>query len=253
MEKKQAKSNKVKVPSIDELAKAGIHLGHHTTKRSPKMEPYIYGVKNNINIIDLDKTTEKLQLALNFLTELASQGGVVLFVGTKPAAKDIIQKSAQEIGAPFVIEHWLGGTLTNFSTISELMKKLNKMTEEKKQGEWKKYSKKEQLEQEKKLNRLEKMVGGMREINKKPDAIYVIDLQKEKTAIREARRLKVPVIALVDTNSNPELVDWPIPGNDDAIKSIELITGLVVEAIKAGKKQPAKEDVKESSKKSKKQ
>ncbi len=252
MLKKQAKSNKVKMPSTDELVKAGMHLGHYTTKRSPKMEPYIYGVKNNINIIDLDKTVEKLQPALNFLTELASQGGVVLFVGTKPAAKDIIQKSAQEIGGPFVIEHWLGGTLTNFSTISELMKKLNKMTEEKKQGEWKKYSKKEQLEQEKKLTRLEKMVGGMREMNKKPDAIYVIDLQKEKTAIREARRSKIPVIALVDTNSNPELVDWPIPGNDDAIKSIELVTGLVVEAIKAGKKQPAKEGPKKALKKSKK-
>jgi len=252
MEKKQVKSNKVKMPSIDELAKAGVHLGHHTTKRSPRMEPYIYGAKNNINIIDLEKTVEKLQLALNFLTEMASQGGVILFVGTKPAAKDTIQKSAQEIGAPFVIEHWLGGTLTNFSTISELMKKLNKMTEEKKEGEWKKYSKKEQLEKEKKLNRLEKMVGGMREINKKPDAIYIIDLQKEKTAIREARRLKVPVIALVDTNSNPDLVDWPIPGNDDAIKSIELITGLVVEAIKAGKKQPVKEEPKKAVKKSKK-
>ena len=235
MEKKQVKSNKVKMPSIDELSKAGMHLGHHTTKRSPKMEPYIYGVKNNINIINLDKTVEKLQLALNFITEIVSKGGVILFVGTKPAAKDIIQKSAQEVGAPFVIEHWLGGTLTNFSIISELMKKLNKMTEDKKNGEWEKYSKKEQLEQEKKLIRLEKMVGGMREINKKPDAIYVVDLQKEKTAIREARRLKVPVIALVDTNSNPELVDWPIPGNDDAIKSIELVTGLVVEAIKAGK------------------
>ena len=235
MEKKQVKSNKVKMPSIDELSKAGMHLGHHTTKRSPKMEPYIYGVKNNINIINLDKTVEKLQLALNFITEIVSKGGVILFVGTKPAAKDIIQKSAQEVGAPFVIEHWLGGTLTNFSIISELMKKLNKMIEDKKGGEWEKYSKKEQLEQEKKLSRLEKMVGGMREINKKPDAIYVVDLQKEKTAIREARRLKVPVIALVDTNSNPELVDWPIPGNDDAIKSIELVTGLVVEAIKAGK------------------
>jgi len=236
MEKKQVKSNKVKMPSIDELSKAGMHLGHHTTKRSPKMEPYIYGVKNNINIINLDKTVEKLQLALNFITEIVGKGGVILFVGTKPAAKDIIQKSAQEVGAPFVIEHWLGGTLTNFSIISELMKKLNKMTEDKKNGEWEKYSKKEQLEQGKKLIRLEKMVGGMREINKKPDAIYVVDLQKEKTAIREARRLKVPVIALVDTNSNPELVDWPIPGNDDAIKSIELVTGLVVEAIKAGKK-----------------
>ncbi len=235
MEKKQVKSNKVKMPSIDELSKAGMHLGHHTTKRSPKMEPYIYGVKNNINIINLDKTVEKLQLALNFITEIVGKGGVILFVGTKPAAKDIIQKSAQEVGAPFVIEHWLGGTLTNFSIISELMKKLNKMTEDKKNGEWEKYSKKEQLEQGKKLIRLEKMVGGMREINKKPDAIYVVDLQKEKTAIREARRLKVPVIALVDTNSNPELVDWPIPGNDDAIKSIELVTGLVVEAIKAGK------------------
>jgi len=244
MEKKQVNSNKIKMPSIDELAKAGMHLGHHTTKRSPKMEPYIYGVKNNINIIDLDQTVEKLELAINFITKLASEGGIVLFVGSKPAAKDVIQKSAQEIGEPFVIEHWLGGTLTNFSTISELMKKLNKMTEEKDQGGWKKYSKKEQLEQEKKLKRLEKMVGGMREMKKKPDAIYVIDLQKEKTAIREAKRSKIPVIALVDTNSNPEMVDWPIPGNDDAIKSIELVTGLVVEAIKVGKKQSVKEKLK---------
>lgn len=252
MDKKQVKSNKVKVPSIDELAKAGMHLGHHTTKRSPKMEQYIYGVKNNINIINLEKTAEKLQLALNFITELASQGKIILFVGTKPAAKNIIKKAAEEIENPFVIEHWLGGTLTNFHTISELMKKLNKMTEDKKQGEWKKYSKKEQLEQEKKLNRLEKMVGGMREIKKRPDALYIIDLQSEKTAIREAKRLNIPVIALVDTNSNPELIDWPIPGNDDATKSIELVTGLIVEAIKAGKKQPAKEESKEVLKKSKK-
>ena len=244
MEQKQAKVNKIKMPSVTDLAKAGVHLGHCTTKRSPKMEPYIYGVKNTINIIDLEKTVEKLATALNFFTEVASQGKVILFVGTKPSAKDVIKKYAQEIETPFIIERWIGGTLTNFSTISELIKKLNKMTEEQKQGEWKKYSKKEQLEKERELDRLKKMVGGIRTLEKKPDALYLIDLQKEKTAIREAQRSKIPVVALVDTNANPELVDWPIPSNDDAVKSIELITKLVAEAIKTGRARPVKKEEK---------
>ena len=249
MEKKQVKISKIKLPPMIELAKAGAHLGHRTTKRSPKMEPYIYGVKNTIHIISLEKTLEKLEVALNFLVQMASQGATILFVGTKPSAKDIIKKYAQDIDTPFIIERWLGGTLTNFSTISKLIKKLNSMTEDKEQGVWKKYSKKEQLELEKELNRLETMVGGIKSLKNKPDVIYLIDLQKEKTAVREARRSKIPVVAIVDTNVNPELVDWPIPANDDAVKSIDLITKLVAEAIKIGRAHPVKESEKKQVKK----
>lgn len=244
MERKKETTHKIKTPSLIELAKAGVHLGHRTTKRSPRMEPYIYGVKNTIHIISLEKTIEKLEAALNFLVKTVSQGATILFVGTKPSAKDIIKKYAQEIDVAFVIERWLGGTLTNFSTISKLVEKLNKMAEEKKQGAWEKYSKKENLELERELNRLETMVGGIRSLKKKPDIIYLVDIQKEKTAIREARRCKIPVVAIVDTNANPELVDWPIPANDDALKSIELITKLVVEAIKGGRKKIKREEVK---------
>ncbi|MDD4995931.1 MAG: 30S ribosomal protein S2 [Patescibacteria group bacterium] len=232
---KQEKTNKIKIPSTLELAQAGAHLGHRTTKRSPKMKPYIYGVKNTIHIIDLDKTVEKLSVALKFLTEMSKQGKVILYIGTKPSAKDIIKKYAQEINISYVIERWLGGTLTNFSTILKLIEKLNKMTEEREKGEWGKYSKKERLVKEKEIKRLEIMVGGIRLLKKRPDIIYLIDLQEEKTAIREARKCKIPVVAIVDTNANPELIDWPIPANDDAIKSIDLITGLVTEAIKMGR------------------
>lgn len=238
---KQEKTNKIKIPSPAELAQAGVHLGHRTTKRSPKMEPYIYGVKNTVHIIDLDKTVEKLEMAAEFLTEISSQGKIVLYVGTKPSAKDIIRKYSQEIDAPYVIERWLGGTLTNFSTILRLIEKFNRMTEEKVKGEWEKYSKKERLMKEREMKRLETMVGGIRSLKRKPDAIYLVDLQKEKTAIREARKCRIPAVAIVDTNVNPELVEWPIPANDDAIKSIELITGLVTEAIKVGRASQEKE------------
>jgi len=244
MDQKQEKTNKVKIPSPLELAEAGVHLGHRTTKRSPKMEPYIYGVKNTIQIIDLDKTVEKLEAALKFLIEVASQDKIVLYVGTKPAAKDIIKKYAQEIQAPYVTERWLGGTLTNFSTILGLIEKLNKMTEEKGKGDWEKYSKKERLIKERNLKRLETMVGGIKSLKKKPDVIYLVDLQTEKTAIREIRSCKIPSVAMVDTNINPELVDWPIPANDDAIKSIDLITGLITEAIKVGRAYSTKKEEK---------
>lgn len=248
MDQKQEKANKVKIPSPLELAEAGVHLGHRTTKRSPKMEPYIYGVKNTIQIIDLDKTVEKLEAALKFLTEAASQGKTILYLGTKPSAKEVIKKYAKEVQVPYVIERWLGGTLTNFSTILSLIEKLNRMTEEKEKGDWEKYSKKERLLKERHLKRLETMVGGIRSLKKKPDVIYLVDLQKEKTAIREIRKCKIPSVAMVDTNINPELVDWPIPANDDAIKSIDLITGLVTEAIKVGKSHPAEKENKKDKK-----
>jgi small subunit ribosomal protein S2 len=230
----QEKKLQIKMPSIDELAKSGAHLGHKTNKRMPKMEPYIYGIKNTIHVIDLEKTAIKLKSAAEFLFKVAEKGGTILFVGTKPAAKDIVKKYAQELELPYVTEKWLGGTLTNFPSISALIKKFNKMVENKKTDNWSKYTKKEQLEKEKELARLEKMIGGIKDLEKKPDAIYLVDLQKEKIVLREAKKSQIPMVAIVDTNSNPELVDYPIPANDDAIKTIDLITNTLVQAIKKG-------------------
>lgn len=226
----------VKIPSVIDLAKAGIHLGHRTTKRHPKMDQYIYTVKNTIHIIDLEKTHELLDNALKFIIDSIGHGANILFVGTKPPAKDIIKKYAEKLKVPYVNERWLGGTLTNFSTISNLIRKFNKMISDKKGQEWEKYTKKERHELSKEIKRLELMVGGIRDLDQRPDILYIIDLVKEKTAIREARRCRIPVVGIVDTNVNPELIDWPIPGNDDAVKSIELITSLVAEAIEQGRK-----------------
>ena len=243
MEQKQ--ENKVKIPSLDELAEAGVHLGHRSNKRAPEMEPYICGLKSTIHIIDLEKTAQKLEQALDFLLEKISKGATVLFVGTKPAAKDTIKKYAEENNIPYINQHWLGGTLTNFSSILKLIENLNKMNQEKEQEKWEKYTKKERLQMDREIERLERMVGGIKNLNKKPEVIYLIDLQREKTAIKEAKRCKIPVIAMVDTNSNPNLVNWPIPANDDAIKSIELITKKISEAVKIGQQNFIKNSEKE--------
>lgn len=225
----------VKIPSIDELSKAAVNFGHRITKRHPKMTPYIQAVKNTVHLINLEKTSQKLKEALNFLVDLSAKGGVIIFIGTKPAAKETTKKYAESVGMPYVSERWLGGTLTNFQTISLLIGKFKKMLEEKEGDEWQKYTKRERLDLEKELNRLEKMVGGIRNLNRLPDALYVVDIIEESTAIREAKRKKIPVVAIVDTNANPEEVTYPIPANDDAIKSIDLITSLVAEAIKEGR------------------
>ncbi|MDA2936189.1 30S ribosomal protein S2 [Patescibacteria group bacterium AH-259-L05] len=226
----------IKIPSVTELAKAGVHLGHRTTKRHPNMDPYIYGIKNTIHVIDLEKTTEELTKALQFIIEKISEGATILFVGTKAPAKDIVKTQAEKLKVPYVVERWLGGTLTNFQTIIKLIEKFNKMVSDKEGEALEKYTKKERHELDKELHRLEIMVGGIRTLTKKPDLLYIIDIGNEKTAIRETRRLNIPVVGVVDTNANPELVNWPIPANDDAIKSIELITKLVAEAIEEGRK-----------------
>jgi len=241
----QKQENKVKIPSLDELAEAGVHLGHCSNKRAPEMEPYICGLKSTIHIIDLEKTAQKLEEALNFLCQKISEGATVLFVGTKPSAKDTIKKYAEANGIPYINQHWLGGTLTNFSSILKLIENLNKMNQEKEQEKWEKYTKKERLQMDREIERLERMVGGIKNLNKKPEVIYLIDLQREKTAIKEAKRCKIPVIAMVDTNSNPNLVNWPIPANDDAIKSIELITKKISEAVKIGQQNFIKNSEKE--------
>ncbi|MGB9637531.1 MAG: 30S ribosomal protein S2, partial [Microgenomates group bacterium] len=213
-------------------------------KRHPKMAPYIQTVKNTIHLINLEKTRQKLTEALNFISDLSTKDGIIIFVGTKPTAKNIIKKYAEMVEMPYVNERWLGGTLTNFQTISALIEKFKRMLKEREEGEWQKYTKKERLDLERELNRLEKMVGGIRNLNRLPDALYIVDIITEATAVREAKRKKLPVIAIVDTNANPEDVTYPIPANDDASKSIELITSLVTEAIKEGREKRKKESEK---------
>jgi len=224
-----------KIPTIKDLTESGVALGHKTTKRHPKMIPFLDKIQGTIHLINLEKTREKIEEALKFLEDLAKNQGVVLFVGTKQIAREIVKKYAEECSMPYVINKWVAGTLTNFEIINQLIKKCLKMNEEKQKGEWNKYTKKEILELERELQRLEKMVGGLKSLEKIPDALYVVDVLKEKTAIRESARKKIRTVAIVDTNVNPEIITYPIPANDDASKSIDLITNLVAQAIKQGR------------------
>ncbi|OQX71225.1 30S ribosomal protein S2 [Candidatus Parcubacteria bacterium 4484_255] len=218
------------------MAKAGAQLGHFKNRCLPKMKPFIYALRNNIYFIDLEKTVVKLQEAVNFvMEEVSAKSSNILFLGTKPIAKDVIERCARKAGVPYVNQRWLGGTLTNFSTISKLIAKFNKMLEESESGAWEKYTKKERLGLSRELEKLKKMVGGVRDLKKKPDLLYIIDIVYEKTALSEAIKCKVPVVAIVDTNANPELVDYPIPANDDALKSVEMISQLIAEAVIIGK------------------
>jgi small subunit ribosomal protein S2 len=231
----------IEIPSLEDLLKAGIHFGHRISKWHQKMEPYIFTVRNNVHIINLEKTRERLESALNFLEEVSARGGIILFVGTKKQAQEIVKKAAQNIGMPYVIEKWIGGAITNFNVVSRRIKKLKKMQEEKDKGEWVKYTKKEQLDLERELARLELLFGGISELTKLPDCLFIVDIKEEKTAIREASRKGLPTIAIVDTNTNPNLVTYPIPANDDAIKAIEFIVSLASTAILEGKKKRLEE------------
>ena len=226
----------LKIPSLLEMLKAGVHFGHQPSKRHPKMEPYLYTQRDNVDIFNLERCQEKLSQALEFLKEVAAKEGTILFIGSKRQAKAIVKKYAEEINAPYVTERWVGGTFTNFSNILKLINKLKDLEAKKSAGKLKKYTKKEQLEFEKEINRLNTLIGGIKDLTKVPEAIYLVDLKKEKTALREAQKMKIPIVALADSNVNPKGVDYLIPGNDDATKAIEMITGLVAEAIKEGKK-----------------
>lgn len=237
----------IPVPSADELAEAGAQIGHFKNKFLPKMKPFICALRNNIHFIDLDQTVVKLQEAVNFIIGQVSSGSNILFLGTKPVAKDIIEKYAKKAEVPYINQRWLGGTLTNFPTIFKLIDKFNKMSQESESDAWQKYTKKERLDLSRELEKLETMVGGISSLKKRPDLVYIVDIVNEKTALLEAIKCQVPVIAIIDTNANPESVDWPIPANDDAIKTVEMITGLIAEAVIAGKKGIEGESIKEVS------
>ncbi|NPV52262.1 MAG: 30S ribosomal protein S2 [Firmicutes bacterium] len=222
------------VVSMKQLLEAGVHFGHQTRRWNPKMAPYIFTERNGIYIIDLQKTVRKIDEAYEFVKKVANEGGRILFVGTKKQAHDTVKEEAERCGMYYVNERWLGGTLTNFRTIKkriERLKLLEKMGED---GSFEVLPKKEVLILMKEKEKLEKFLGGIRDMEKLPDALYVVDPRKEKIAVAEARRLGIPIVGIVDTNCDPDEVDYIIPGNDDAIRAVKLITSKMADAVLEG-------------------
>ena len=219
---------------VKQLLEAGVHFGHLTRKWNPQMAPYIFMEKNGIHIIDLHKTVVKLEEATNALKHLASSGRKVLFVATKKQAKDIVVKYAQETNMPYITERWPGGMLTNFVTIRKAIKKMVSIDKMKKDGTFETLSKRERLQITRQRANLEKNLGSIADMTRLPSAIFVVDVLREHIAVKEAKKLGIPVFAMVDTNSNPNDATFPIPSNEDASKSIDLILSIVSQAIKEG-------------------
>jgi small subunit ribosomal protein S2 len=213
---------------------AGVHFGHQTKRWNPKMRPFIYGARNGIHIIDLDQSVRLFKRAYDFVVDAVGRGGSVLFVGTKRQAQDIVQEEARRSGMYFVTNRWLGGTLTNFRTIKQGLDRLRTLERMKEDGTHEQLLKKEVVRLEKERDRLEKYLGGLKGMSAVPAAIFVIDPHQEQIAVSEARKLGVPVIAITDTNCDPDLIDFVIPGNDDAIRSIRLVTGRIADAAVEG-------------------
>jgi small subunit ribosomal protein S2 len=219
-----------------DLLDARAHFGHKRRNWNPKMQPFIYTEKNGLHIIDLRRSVELLKEAYRIVNNIASKGGEFLFVGTKKQAQNIIQESADRIGASYVNERWLGGTLTNFSVIKNSIDKYNELSEQVEKEDFQELSPKKQSRILRQKNKMQKHFHGIRNMEKLPELLYVIDVQQENIAIKEANLLEIPVVAVIDTNSDPEAIDYPIPANDDAIESIKLITNIIETAIVEGKK-----------------
>jgi small subunit ribosomal protein S2 len=223
------------VVSMRELLEAGVHFGHQTRRWNPKMKRFIFAERGGIYIIDLQQTQALLEEAHTFARNLAERNGTILFVGTKKQAQDSIEEQAKRVGMPYVSHRWLGGLLTNWRTISDRIDRLHDLRRQKEEGQLELLPAKERLSMLAELEKLESNLGGVADMRRQPDAIFVVDLRKEQLAIREARRLNMPVIALVDTNCDPDESDYPIPGNDDAIRSCSLVTRAIADGIEAGK------------------
>lgn len=221
-------------PEIEEMSKAGVHLGHAKSKFHPSMAPFAFGVRNSVTLIDLTKTKEKLDLARDYIRTIVAKKGILLLVGTRPAAKKIIREMGEKTGMPYFTERWIGGTLTNYKVVSKRVEYLERLIEEKRTGEFEKYTKKERMKKEEEIERLTKFFGGVRTLKRMPDAVFVVDTTHDLIAVNEARKVKIPVIALVDTNSNADLVTWPIPANDDALPAVRYMCGRILAAIEDG-------------------
>jgi small subunit ribosomal protein S2 len=222
------------VANLRDLFDAGVHFGHPTNRWNPKMKPYIYMSRSKIHIIDLEKSASGLQEACDFASELALHNREILFVGTKKQAQDIVEQEASRVGMPFVNQRWLGGMLTNYATISRRLARMKEMEAEQANNAWQSFSKKEVGRLQDRLAKLQRFFNGIRDLHRLPFALYVVDTVREHIAVAEAQKLGIPVIALLDTNCDPDQVDYSIPGNDDAIKSIRLITHLIADAISRG-------------------
>ena len=223
------------VVSMRELLEAGVHFGHQTRRWNPKMKRFIFSERGGIYIIDLQQTLERLEEAAAFARNLAERGGAMLFVGTKKQAMDSIAEQAQRVGMPFVNHRWLGGLLTNWRTISNRIERLHELRRLRDEGQLELLPPKERIAMLAELEKLDTNLGGVAEMRRQPDAVFVIDLRKEQLAVREARRLDLPIVALVDTNCDPDEADYVVPGNDDAIRSCSLVTRVIADAIEAGK------------------
>ena len=234
--------------TMKELLEAGVHFGHQTKRWNPKMKEYIFGQRNGIYIIDLQKTIKIFKEALQFLKGVAENGHQVLLVGTKKQAQDIIREFAQKCESCYVNQRWLGGLLTNFQVVRGSVEKLIDLEEMKEDGRWDLLSKKERSKLEKVYRKLGKNLGGIKNMAGLPGALFVIDSSKEEIAISEAKKLNIPIVAVVDTNGDPENLDYPIPGNDDAVRAIELFTSKVSEAIIEGKKGRIEKELQEAKK-----
>ncbi|MEI7705951.1 MAG: 30S ribosomal protein S2, partial [Deltaproteobacteria bacterium] len=221
--------------TMKQLLEAGVHFGHQTKRWNPKMKPYIFGARNGIYIIDLQKTVGLARAAFRFVNDVVAKGGTVLFVGTKKQAQDAIREEASRSGMFYVTNRWLGGTLTNFKTVKTGIDRLKTVEKMKADGTYERLPKKEVASLEREREKLEKNLGGIKDLSRLPAALFVIDTKKEYIAIHEANRLGIPVVAVVDTNCDPEGIDFTIPGNDDAIRSIRLFTSKVAEACIEGK------------------
>ncbi|MCM8765791.1 MAG: 30S ribosomal protein S2 [Candidatus Omnitrophica bacterium] len=221
---------------IKELLEAGVHFGHQKKRWNPRMKPFIFGERSGVLIVDLEKTADLLTRACQFLEEITAKGGEVLFVGTKKQAQVIVEEEAKRCNSPYVNLRWLGGTLTNFETIKKSITRFKELLRMRESGLFAHLSKKEASRLSKELFRLERNLGGIVQMEKLPSALYIIDSKIEEIAVKEANRLSIPIVALVDTNCDPTLITYPIPGNDDALRSIKLITTKVANAVLEGKK-----------------
>ena len=216
---------------MQQLLEAGVHFGHETKRANPKMKRYIFAERNGIFIIDLQKTLVESEKAFDFLKDVAARGGTILFVGAKKQAQEILAAEAKRCGMPFINERWLGGLLTNFKTIRTRVERLRELEAMFEDESILRFNKKEQIDLGKELNRLQRYLGGIRDLNRLPDALFIIDPAKESIAVKEANKLDIPVVALADTDSDPAVLDYIIPGNDDAIRSIQLVTARLADVI----------------------
>lgn len=229
-----AQNGRLNEQEMGEMLKAGVHLGHSKSKNHPSMKPYIFGIRNTVSIIDLAKTEEMFNTALNFIRNTVTRGGGIILVGTRPTAKLVLTEIASAVKMPYLVDRWIGGTLTNFKVIVKRVEYMENLEKEKAANGFEKYTKKERLKKGEEIEKLNRMFNGLRNMKKMPEAVFVVDITQDQIAVDEAIKMHIPVIALVDTNANSDLVDYPIPSNDDAMPAVKYMMGKVGRAIEEG-------------------